>query len=306
MSLLRKITDFILQSRSRAFGVAFVCAYIPLLGSISILIAGLITLRKGALEGALILVAATVPFLLSYYLVSTPANQAEMALIAVVAVVVSNILVWLYAMVLRRYNNWSLILELSVLVSVVVIGTVHIFFPDIQAWWGTQLTAYFARATAGAVGIPNTDISMQLQAVNVIKPFATGLVTLSIMLNGLLQLLLARWWEVIMFAVPGTLRNELCNMRLGYVVGILFIAIWLLSFWGNAIALDMRPVFYGLFFIAGLSLVHCLLSPTQYRWLWLGLIYVGLVVLFPKSIMVVAMFALLDVLLNLRRRLTRV
>lgn len=303
MSLLRRVTDFILQSRSRAFGVAFVCAYIPLLGSISILIAGLVTLRKGALEGAFILLAATAPFLLSYYMASTPADQAEMALIAIMAVVLGNILVWLYAILLRRYDNWSLILELSIIMSVVIIGAVHIFNPDIQNWWSTQLTAYFAKATAG---MPSTDIKMQLQAVDVVKPFATGLVTLSILLNGLLQLLLARWWEVIMFATPGTLRKELYNIRFGYVVGVLFALVLLLSFASNTIALDIRPVFYGLFFIAGLSLVHCLLSPAKYGWLWLVLIYIALIVLFPKSIMVVALFALLDVLLDLRRRLTRV
>lgn len=303
MSLLRRVTDFILQSRSRAFGVAFVCAYIPLLGSISILIAGLVTLRKGALEGAFILLAATAPFLLSYYMTSTPADQAEMALIAIMAVVLGNILVWLYAILLKRYDNWSLILELSILVSVVIIGAVHIFNPDIQSWWSTQLTAYFAKATAG---MPNTDIKMQLQAVEVVKPFATGLVTLSILLNGLLQLFLARWWEVIIFATPGTLRKELYNIRFGYVVGVLFALVLLLSFASNTIALDIRPVFYGLFFIAGLSLVHCLLSPAKYGWLWLVLIYIALIVLFPKSIMVVALFALLDVLLDLRRRLTRV
>ncbi len=306
MSLLRRVTDFILQSRSRAFGVAFVCAYIPLLGSISILIAGLVTLRKGALEGAIILFAATAPFLLSYYIASTPADQAEMALIAVVAVVVGNILVWLYAILLKRYDNWSLIFELSILVSVLIIGAVHIFNPDIQSWWSTQLTAYFAKATAGMEGVPNTDIKMQLQAVDVVKPFATGLTILLILLNGLLQLLLARWWEVIMFATPGTLRNELNNIRFGYVAGALFIVILLLSFTGSAVALDIRPVFYGLFSIAGLSLVHCLLLPAKYAWLWLALIYIALIVLFPKSIMVVALFALLDVLLDLRRRLTRV
>ncbi len=306
MSLLRKFTDFILQSRSRAFGVAFVCAYIPLLGSISILIAGLVTLRKGMLEGALILFAATAPFLLSYYMVSPPAEQAEMALIALVAVVVSNVLVWVYAILLRRYDNWSLILELSVLVSVVIIGAVHIFNPDIQNWWGTQLTAFFAKATAGMTGMPNSDVVMQVQVVNVIKPFATGLAALSILLNGLLQLLLARWWEVIMFATPGTLRKELYNIRFGYVVGALFVAIVLWSFSGDAMALDIRPVFYGLFFIAGLSVVHYLLAPAKYGWFGLVLVYIALILLFPKSIMAVAVFALLDVLLNLRRRLTRV
>ncbi len=304
MSLLRQVTDFILQSRSRAFGVTFVCAYIPLLGSISILIAGLVTLRKGALEGAFILFAATAPFLLSYYMESPAADQVEVALVAVVTVVATNLLVWLYAIVLRQYGNWSLILELSILLSVVVIGAVHFFNPDIQSWWGVQLPAYFAKVTATMNGLPGADIKMQLQAAGILKPFATGFVILSIILNGLLQLVLARWWQVIMFT-PGTLRQELYHIRFGFVMGILFIVELLLSFWGNATALDLRPVFYGLFFIAGISLVHCLLASTKYNGFWLVLVYVALIILFPKSVMAVAVFALLDVLLNVRQRLTR-
>lgn len=306
MSLLRRVTDFILYSRSRAFAVAFICAYLPLLGSISILITGLVTLRKGASEGALILVAATAPFLLSYYMAHPPADQAEMAFIAVLTIVVSNLVVWLYAILLRKYNNWSLILELSLLLSIVIIGAVHLFIPDIQAWWGKQLTVYFTKATAGLNELQKTDITMQLQAVNVIKPVATGLVVLSILFNGLLQLVLARWWEVTLFA-PGTLRRALYQIRFGYVVGVLFIAAIALSFWGDfAAAIDMQPVFYGLFFIAGLSLVHCVLSSTRYNWLWLILVYIALIIFFPKSVVVIALFALLDVLLDLRSRLTKV
>ncbi len=302
MSLLRKVTDFILQSRSRAFGVAFVCAYLPLLGSISILIAGLVTLRKGAWEGALILVAATVPFFLSYAMATPQPDQVEMAQIALLALVISNVLVWMYAVILRKYNNWSLVLELSVLLSIVIIGIVHLINPEIQAWWGTQLTAYFTKATAEMSRLPNTDIKMQLQAIDMIKPFATGLVILSIILNGLLQLVLARWWEVIIFA-PGTLRKELYQIRFGYVVGVLFVVVLLLSLWGSATALDMKPVFYGLFFIAGISLAHCLLAKAKYGWFWLMFMYIAFILLFPKSMMIIAVFALLDVLLDFRRRL---
>ncbi len=304
MSLLRQITDFIMRSRSHAFGVAFVCAFVPLLGSISILIAGLVTLRKGLWEGALILFAATAPFLIKYYMTSLPADETELAWVAMLTLVVSNVLVWIYALLLRQYSNWSLVLELSALFSIVIIGAIHWFNPDIQAWWGAQLNAYFTKMKTA---VPNADFTVQLQAVDAIKSMATGLMILSLLLNGLLQVVLARWWQVIIYEPGMTLRQELYRIRLGHVVGILFIAILLLSYWANsATALDIRPVFYGLFFIAGLSVVHYLLALTKYTWFWLMLFYVTLIALFPKSIMLVAFFALLDVLLDLRRRLTRV
>jgi hypothetical protein len=292
MSLLRRFTNFILSGRAQAFGVAFVCAYVPLLGSISILIAGLVTLRKGAVEGALILCAATIPFLLSYYMTSTPVDQTDIARMAIGTVVASNILVWLYAILLRQYGNWSLLLELSILVSVVLVGVIHFFNPDIQNWWSTQLTAYFTKAKSLMNGSSGADINMQLQAVGFVKPYATGLAVVSILYNGLLQLVISRWWEVALF-IPGTLRQELYRIRFGYVVAALFIVVLLLSFWNNATALDLKPIFYGLFFIAGLSLIHCLLASRKYSWLWLTLIYIALVVFFPRSMMIIAVFCVI-------------
>ncbi len=306
MSMLRRFTDFILRGRLQAMGVAFVCAYIPVIGSISILIAGLVTLRKSILDGALVLCAATAPFLLSYYASPPPSDQAGMAMLAIETIVAGNILVWLYAVLLRKYGNWNLILEISALLGVVVVGAVHFFNPDVQQWWSAQLTAYFTQAAVAMTdGLTSADTAMQLRAVSTIKPFATGLVSAAILCNGLIQLGLVRWWQTVLFA-PGTLRQELYHIRFGYVAALLFVVVLLLSFWGNATALDIRPIFYSLFCIAGLSLVHCLLAPAKYTWFWLILFYVGSVIFFPKSIMAIAIFALLDVLLNVRRRLTRV
>ena len=56
--MLNRFTDFILRNRLHAIIVAFLLSYIPLFGSsIGILIAIFITLRQGALEGTLVLIA---------------------------------------------------------------------------------------------------------------------------------------------------------------------------------------------------------------------------------------------------------
>lgn len=305
MSILRRVTDFILQGRSQAMGVAFVCAYIPLLGSISILIAGLVTLRKGVLEGFLVLCAAIIPLIINYYAASVPAEQLKLAQVTIGLVIVSNILVWLYAGLLRQYANWNLLLEVSLFVAVVLIGIAHLIYPNLAEWWGTQLTAYFTRAAAIASGLPNPDIKTQLQVVNIIKHYATGLMLTSLILNGLLQVGLARWWQAAMFN-PGGLRKELYSLRLSNIVGILFILVLVASFWSNAIVLDIKPVFYALFSVAGFSLLHWWLATKRYGWVGLLIAYIAAILLFPESLMIIAILALLDVLLDLRKRLTRV
>lgn len=154
MSILRRCTDFVLQNRLQAMGVAFIISYIPLLGSVAILIAGLVTLRKGAFEGLLVVIAATLPYLLKYYTgFGGGVIESEIAVIGLVLSLVSNMLVWVFAIVLRRYNNWNTVLEYAVLLGLVVIGLVHILYPDIQAWWATQLTRYFDKTTAMVSGL---------------------------------------------------------------------------------------------------------------------------------------------------------
>src|SRR5262249_43599497 len=132
--LLRRFTDFVLQGRVQAMALAFVCAFIPLIGSIGILMAALITLRKSVFEGALVTLAATVPYLLGYLSYSAD-DRTTVTLLVIIAMCASNILTWLAAILLRRYGNWSLLLEITGFVGVVAVIAVHLFVPESQQWW---------------------------------------------------------------------------------------------------------------------------------------------------------------------------
>src|SRR5438445_7459400 len=113
--LLRRFTDFVLRSRLHAMGAAFALSLVPLFGaSIGILIAAFVTLRKGAFEGTLVLCAVMAPYLLSYAM-SESESQSQLLLIATATVIAINILTWLLAVVLRRYSNWNIVIEVSVL-----------------------------------------------------------------------------------------------------------------------------------------------------------------------------------------------
>jgi hypothetical protein len=312
MSILRRFTNFVLQGRTQACATAFILAYIPLIGSISVLIAGLVTLRKGALEGALVFLAATVPYLLSY--LSAPSGteiEIDLALFAVVIFTATNSVMWLFANILKRYSSWGFILDLAVLLGLIVIGIIHFLYPDIDNWWAIKLTGYFNKTATmmrelqpNAVVIPH---EIQGQIVNTIKTYATGVFIVSITFNALLQLVLSRWWQAIMFN-PGELRKELLNIRLSYIAGALFLICYPLSSWGDKTAIDMMPVIYLVFSIAGLSVMHSLLGVKTRR-LGLVLLYVGLIViitLFPSGILPIALIfsliAFFDIGMNFRKR----
>lgn len=308
MGILRRFTDFILQGRVQAMGVAFVCAYIPYIGSVSILIAGLVTLRKGALDGILVFAAATLPYILHYFMGSAASETITgFANVALAALMISNLLMWLFAVMLRRYSNWGIILDLSAVLGIVFVLIVHLINPDIQQWWADQLTGYFNKTAEMVTSFDKNKVAVlseaQAQVVTALKVYATGLVVASVMLNVLLQLGIARWWQAVMFN-PGGLRQELYQIRLSHVLGGLFILCAGLSYGLGGSASDMMPVLYGVFCVAGLSLLHNVFSHTKGGLFWIGLVYILGIVLFPISIGVISLIALLDIGLNFRKRFT--
>ncbi len=305
MSILRRFTDFILQSRLQAMGVAFVCSYIPYLGSIGILIAGLVTLRKGAIEGLWVVVATMLPFIFKYY--SADVIQNDMALVGLLLSITSNILVWLFAVILRRSNNWNSILEYALLLGVAVVGLLHVLYPDISTWWATQLSNYINK-TASMVNAahPGTPVDKGQQAavINIIKYYATGLFIVSVLFNVMLQLILSRWWQAAIFN-PGGLRLELRQIRLSHVLSILLVFGFVLTWLDSKIIMDMMPVFCAVFGAAGLSFMHCYLATVKNTLAWLIILYLLVIWLFPMSVVLLAFVALFDVWLDLRKRLIR-
>lgn len=306
MGILRRFTDFILRGRTQAMGVAFVLAYIPYLGSISILVAGLVTLRRGALDGFLTFFAATLPYVLHFLMAHTAADAlTEFANVAMIALIVSNGLMWLYAVMLRRYSNWGFVLDLSAVLGIVFVLVIHLINPDIQQWWADQLTDYFKKTTEMVTNLNQDKVTAlteaQAQVVLALKGYATGLLVSSVILNVLLQLGIARWWQAVMFN-PGGLRPELYQIRLSHAVGVIFIIVCGLSYWLGGTLSDMVPVLYGLFCVAGLSLIHNLLSRVKGGWFWIGLVYLLTIVLFPMSLGIISVLALIDIWSNFRKR----
>lgn len=303
MSILRRFTDFVLQNRAQAIGTAFVIAYLPLIGMISILIAGLVTLRKGALEGFLVLLAATAPCILSYYLFPS-AEAIEFEWITLNIIVISNFLVWVFALLLRGYSNWSLVLEYGLLLGILVVGVVHILNPDIQNKWSALLTKYVTHSQVLMKEF-KTDAKLQenvYKTINSAKKLATGMAVVFILFNTWQQLFIARWWQAAIFN-PGGLRKELHAIRMSHVMGVLYILCFVLAYLNNETALDITPITNTVFAVAGLSLLHALFIRLKLGWLCLLLTYIACILLFPVSLLLLAALALLDVGFNFRSRL---
>ncbi|RDI45216.1 YybS family protein [Aquicella lusitana] len=308
---LQRFTNYLLDHRWQTIALAFVITFIPIIGIVGILIAAFMTLRKSIAEGAVLTVAATLPYVISFFVAGHEAASPEIVVWAAVSVAVfSNILTWVFAVMLRRKASWSTILQLGALTGVLVVSVIHLVFPDIADWWASQLQSYYAEAQAMTAGILKAPVSpgdTQLESINITKQYASGLIVAGILFNGILQLIIARWWQAVLYA-PGSMRRELQSIRLSSLAGVLFIVSLVLSYLGNSVVLDIMPILYILFGAAGLSLIHYLfrLMSASSRWFWILLLYVTLVISLPTSMIFIAVLALADIWLDMRKRVSKV
>ncbi len=304
---LQRPTYYLLKNRWQALALTLLISCIPFAGLLGILLAAFMTLVKGAFEGALFTIAATLGYLASFYLFNQHDSSALITWTAVSIGVLSNVLTWAFAVMLFRKTNWSALLQIAALLGVLAVSVIHLVYPDVANWWATQLEQIQQMAGALPQGATAVVPSDQREVINITKQYATGLVVAAILFNAILQLVVGRWWQTLIFA-PGRLRNELQNIRLSSLAGILFMVSLGLLYWGNRVVLDMMPVLYLLVAVAGLSLVHYLfkLGHSSLTWFWLLLFYVVLIISTPVGIMLVAILALLDIWLDVRKRFKKV
>lgn len=308
---LNRFTNYLLANRWQTIALTFIGTFIPVIGIVGILIAALVTLCKGVVEGAVLTVAATLPYILSFYFTSSSEPTFPLVVWAAVGVAVtSNLLTFAFAVMLRKQSSWSFILQIAALLGVLTVSVIHLIYPNVANWWGNQLQSYLAQAQAMAGALKNPSSmtnDAQIDTINVTKYYATGLMMAAILVNAVLQLIVARWWQAVVL-MPGILRKELHNIRLSHLAGILFVASLILSYFGNAVVLDIMPIIYILFFAAGLSLIHYFFGQMSSGtvWFWLAVVYITLIFSLPMSLVLVAIFALLDVWLDLRKRLKKV
>jgi hypothetical protein len=307
---LQRFTQYMLRHRIQALALTFFITFIPILGMLSILIAALITLLKGIRDGALFTIAATLPFLINFYISNHNITSPIAYWAALIVAISSNVLTWIFAVMLQKKTNWSTLIQIAALFGVLVVSIIHLVYPDITNWWTNQLQSYYEH-TASIANVLNTDIvkshDTQLEVIQITKQYATGLMIAAILFNAILQLMIARWWQNIVFPSIA-LHKELHIIRLSKLASILFMLSLVFVYLKNSVALDIMPIIYLLFTAAGLSLIHYLfnLMKTRTRWFWMWIFYLILIFTIPISMLVVSMLALIDVWLDMRKQVVKI
>lgn len=270
-----------MRGRAQACLVALLGVLVPLIGPAAV---GLVTLRKGSVEGALVALWASLPFVVSYFAGQSSPFVAVMSILAL-----ANTLI--VANVLRGTASWSLALVSDVCVAVGLVVVAGVVFRTDLGVMMTDLTELFV------------SVSEQLEKDYVMPDTSSVLAWVAWMtaFSALLGVVVARWWQALLFN-PGGFQQEFQGIRLESKVGLgclllVILGFTLLSEFQFWLQLASIPLI-----VCGLSLLHYTAKVKKAGGYWLVLMYLGLFLGPVMSGLLVALGAI-DSVLNLRARL---
>ena len=312
MRPLQRFTRYILERPYRLFLLTTFGTFIPVLGSMSIIIAAFITLVKSEIEGFVLTLSCTLALAMSLYL-PIAGSAPSLALWLTLGIAVgSNFATYGLAVLLARNVSFNAILQIAGLGGVLIVSVVHLAYPDIVTWWGQHLQAYLNSQLQGLHTVasaiqPGTDaatIDAMQEFITLLKHYLTGVVVAAALFSAFLQLIAARWWQAAILK-SSKLRHELSHIRLTPLAGLLFIASMGLALVDDGVAVDAMPIIYMLFTAAGLSLVHFFLGliKTSISWFWLVFVYVLLILFWQITAFILMMAGLADIWMDLRKRM---
>lgn len=278
---MRTLAEFIMRGRAQACLVALLGVLVPLIGPAAV---GLVTLRKGSVEGALVALWASLPFVVSYFAGQSSPFVAVMSILAL-----ANTLI--VANVLRGTASWSLALVSDVCVAVGFVVVAGVVFQTDLGVMMSDLTELFV------------SVSEQLEK-DYVMPDTSGVlawVAWMTAFSALLGVVVARWWQALLFN-PGGFQQEFQGIRLESKVGLgclllVILGFTLLSEFQFWLQLASIPLI-----VCGLSLLHYTAKVKKAGGYWLVLMYLGLFLGPVMSGLLVALGAI-DSVLNLRARL---
>ena len=278
---MRSLAEFIMRGRAQACLVALLGVLVPLIGPAAV---GLVTLRKGSFEGALVTLWASLPFVVSYFAGQSSPFIAVMSILAL-----ANTLI--VANVLRGTASWSLALVSDVCVAVGFVVVAGVVFQTDLSVMMSDLTELFV------------SVSEQLEK-DYVMPDTSGVlawVAWMTAFSALLGVVVARWWQALLFN-PGGFQQEFQGIRLESKVGLgclllVILGFTLLSEFQFWLQLASIPLI-----VCGLSLLHYTAKVKKAGGYWLVLMYLGLFLGPVMSGLLVALGAI-DSVLNLRARL---
>lgn len=294
---MRWLADFIMGSRMQAIAVAATCLMLSLrLPPLSLLAAAVValkTLRQGFREGLNTLLASALAAGLLGAIV-----LGDFSLLAGYGLMLW-LPAWAVAQVLRHTRNLGWTFELAAGLGLIGVALVYLISPDVAGFWYGRIEQMF-----GALGMPAGLDPAQWQTwLQIVARYMTAIIAAGMVASLMLSLLLARWWQALLYH-PGGFRAEFLGVRLHKPT-----AYGVLGLGGVAMVLDGQAreamvnlllVLSVLYVVAGTAVLHAILAGRGWKALLFG--FYGLMLFVPQVLLPIALVGLSDAWFDWRGR----
>lgn len=263
-----------------------------ILAPLSVLSSGavaLVTLRKGAYEGLIILVCASLAAGILATLISVP------YLFVVLYVLVLWLPIWLTAIVLREGRHISLAIQIAVLLGILCVIGYYLFNADPASMWKQTMTKMVP------ADAPIQDVD---QMIDRMAPFMTGIAAAGGVYSMTLGLFLGRWWQALLYN-PGGFKQEFLALKVQPKIAYLSMAIFAVAAIGTGhisqIAWNVLVLVFVLYTFVGVAVLHSMFSGMKIGQLAVPMFYITLFFI-PHSLLPVALVGFSDTWLDIRKR----
>ena len=271
-----------MRGRPQALMLAIGGMAVPGFGWFGAAVVGLVTLRKGWLDGSLLLLWASIPALAWLFAAQDPGPL----------VVLTGVVVLSY--ILRVTTSWSYVLAIAVVLglptswlfsvtSEVVIERVIDFFVELSRQSGEEAVI--------------NDLDRLALGKMLVGLFAAGQV--SVMLAALV---LARWWQSVLYN-PGGFGAEFRQLRLAPGMVLVLVALMVICYasgdpyLGSWILILMVPLM-----VSSIALAHWTVKEKKLGGNWLVVFYLLLLFFMQFMLPLLAIVAVTDSWIDLRKR----
>jgi hypothetical protein len=297
---MKALASFVMKGWSQATGVAVLCALLsPVLAPLSLVSGGvvaLVTLRSGLVPGLQVAGAAGLVTVLAGHLLFGH----------LVTALAFALLLWVpmltLALVLRYTRSLAAALQAALLFGVAVVAFYVIAFDDPAVQWKALLEP----ALSGFFEAQEFDAATRAALVEGMAQWMTGTLAAAYFLQLVASLLLARWWQSLLYN-PGGFRQEFHALRLSRALAAVAVPLFAGLFFAGLpellryLALPVAAAF----FLQGLALAHGQLAAFNAGPGWLVGIYVLVVVAPPYAFMALTTAGYADAWMDFRARVAK-
>ena len=274
---MRALAEIAMRGRAYAIGLSMAGAVLPLLTWVSASIVSLVVLRKGAIDGSIVLLWTLLPLGVAIYFIGDPSSTT--------AVIGSAIL----AYVLRITVSWELTLVTTLLLSVIA--------SLVFQYTASDVLLVFVNLYMEI----HKQLSLEMNYESAKEQFL-GLFAMGQAYTMFAIVILARWWQSQLYN-PGEFKTEFHQIRAKpvFVSGLLLLSVACI-FFGDPLN-RWIPLLTMPLAVSGLAMVHWIGDFRRVGGVWMLIFYLLLIFFFQYTYPVLISLALLDGYLNLRQRL---